>query len=61
MISPHSQSLGMHDGQTSTIMVATGNYVSVMRRRLSYLSALGLIIVEATGMEFLLGELLVPS
>ena len=39
-------------------MTATGNYVSVMRRRPRYLSALGLIIVETTGMEFLLGELL---
>lgn len=36
----------------------TPNYVSVMRRRPRYLQALGLVIVETTGMEFLLGELL---
>jgi len=39
-------------------MTAPRNYLSVMRRRPRYLSALGLILVETTGMEFLLGELL---
>jgi len=43
---------------TQTRSKAADNYLSVMRRRPRYLSALGLVIVETTGMEFLLGELL---